>query len=110
MSDRPAARKHQLKLDTSPRAPIARLAGTLPTAPVAVVRTAPGPVTWLDRTKAYYKAVITIIGSLLVLINEATPLLNALPDNGKQYVTVGVVFMTSLSVFLKSNEHWVDGL
>ena len=75
-----------------------------------VVDAATGPVSTLDKVKGYYKGLITLVGSLLIIANEATPLLNFLPANDKQYVTYGIAILTTAAAFLKGNEHWVDDL
>lgn len=81
-----------------------------PVAGVKVVATRAGAVTLLDKLKAYYHTLIVIVGSILVIVNEVTPLLNFLPDGGKQYVSVAIGVLTAVATALKSNEHWVDDL
>jgi hypothetical protein len=78
--------------------------------PVTVVAASTGAVTFLDKAKGYYKALITAVGAILVILNEVTPLTDFLPENQRHYVSVGVVAITTLANFLKSNEHWVDDL
>jgi hypothetical protein len=83
-------------------------ATTAAAAPVNVVAETTGVVTVLDKLKGYYKTLITVVGSILVILNEVTPLTDFLPASQRHYVTVGIVFLTALGNFLKSNEHWVD--
>lgn len=78
--------------------------------PVKVVSAKTGPVGILDKAKGYYKGLIAAVGSILVIVNELTPLLNFLPGQDKQYVTLVIGFLTTVAVFLKDNEHWVDDL
>lgn len=75
-----------------------------------VLQAVPGPVTVLDKAKGYYKGIIAALGSLVIIINEVTPLFNFLPGQDKHYVTVAVAVVTGVLTFLKSNEHWVDDL
>lgn len=86
------------------------LAATGPGTPVNVVDETSGPVTFLDKLKGYYHTLIVVIGSVLVILNEVTPVLNFLPDNGKQWVTGAIAVLTIAATALKSNEHWVDDL
>lgn len=80
-----------------------------PAAPkVQVLKTVSGPLTWLDSLKGYYKGLITLVGGLLVILNELTPVFDFLPGSAKQYFTVAVAALTTLSAFLVSNQHWVD--
>lgn len=84
------------------------VAGVAPT--VKVVDEKPGPVTWLDKAKGYYKELIVLVGAILVFLNEVTPVLNFLPEQDKRYVTVAIGFIAAVSTFLKRNEKWVDDL
>lgn len=90
--------------------PGAAFADPAPNPPVVVVATKAGTVTTLDKIKGYYKGLIAAVGSILVIINEVTPLLNFLPGQDKQYVNLVIGFITTAAVFLKDNEHWVDAL
>lgn len=98
------------RIEVRQNATIHTFAGVTPAAPVKVIAQKAGPVTWLDKAKAYYHALIVLVGSLLVTLNEVTPLLNFLPDNGKQWVTGAIAVLTVAATALKSNEHWVDDL
>lgn len=82
----------------------------LSASPVRVVDSKPGPVSWLDRLKGYYHGLIAAAASLLVVLNEVSPVLNFLPGNLKHYFDVLVVVVGAALTFLKSNEVWVDGL
>jgi hypothetical protein len=81
------------------------------TPPTAVVlEQKPGPVTWLDKAKGYYKGLIATIGAVLVFLNELTPLTSFLPEDAQHWVSVGVAVLTALFTTLKSNEVWLDDL
>lgn len=75
---------------------------------VKVLTTAPGTLTWIDKLKGYYKGLITLVGSVLVIANELTPVFDFLPAQDKGYITAGIAALTALSAFLVSNQHWVD--
>lgn len=80
------------------------------TANVKVVGEKSGDVTWLDRAKGYYHTLITLVGAVLVLLNQATPVFSFLPENWHGYVSVAIVFLTAAANFLKQNEQWVNDL
>jgi hypothetical protein len=73
------------------------------------VKTVAGPVTFLDRVKNYWKFAITAVGTLLVVLNELTPMFTVF-GLSQHTVTVVISVVTMLSVFLKSNETWVEDL
>ncbi|TDK85745.1 hypothetical protein EI067_30755 [Mycobacterium paragordonae] len=77
---------------------------------VTVIDEKSGNVTALDKAKRYYKGLIVLIGSFLVMANELTPVLNFLPDNGKQWVSGAIGVATVVLTFLKANETWIEGL
>lgn len=77
---------------------------------VKVVDQEAGAVGFLDKAKGYYHTIITVIGAVLVLLNEVTPVTNFLPPTQRGWISVGIVFLTALANFLKSNEQWVDDL
>lgn len=80
-----------------------------PLAPkVMVLKSEPGAITLLDRLKGYYKGLIAVITAVLVIANELTPVLNFLPGQDKQYVTIAIAVVGSVLTFLKDNEHWID--
>ena len=84
-----------------------------PVGTASVVNSAPGPVTFGDRVKAYYHTIFTFIAGILVLLNQVAPIVHWIPGYGEQaagYVSVAIVFVTALINFLKSNEVWVDKL
>jgi hypothetical protein len=76
---------------------------------VKVLKTSSGPVTLLDRFKQYYVQAITVVGTLLLVLNQVTPLLDFVPAS-KSYVTIGIAVLTSVSALLKNNETWVEDL
>lgn len=79
-------------------------------AKAVVVKEKAGQVTFLDKLKGYYHTVILITGALLVFLNEATPLTDALPETARHYVTVVIGAITLLVNALKSNEIWIQKL
>lgn len=81
-----------------------------PATPVAEVQVKQGPVTFLDRLKKYYKGLIALIGFVLILLNQLTPLFDFLPAQDRPYVTAVIGALTVLGTFLKGNENWVDNL
>lgn len=74
---------------------------------VTVLESAPGNVTRLDKVKAYYKGLITLVGSLLIAANQALPIL---PADVKGWVSGAIGFATVALTFLKANETWIEGL
>ena len=76
--------------------------------PVQVVDERPGAVTFLDKLKGYYKALITVVGAVLLALNELTPLFDFLPTTAHHWLSVVISVLTAISTFLKANEHWVD--
>lgn len=105
------ATKHRIKIVQSPRVTTFVAGGgrDVP-AQVIVDKVKPGKVTLLDKAKAYYKATIAVVGAILVLLNEMTPLSHLLPAAAQHYFTVTVAAVTAISVLLKRNEQWVDAL
>lgn len=87
----------------------AKLVGTVgfvgTPAGVQVLKEKPGTVTWLDKAKGYYKEAIAVVGTLVVLLNQLTPLFG-----GNRYFTAAAVVVTAVGVLLKNNEQWVDSL
>lgn len=75
---------------------------------VKVLTTASGTLTWLDKAKGYYKGLIALVGAVLVILNQLTPVFDFLPGQLKQYFTVAVSVLTAVSAFLVANQHWVD--
>jgi hypothetical protein len=59
--------------------------------------------------KNYWKFAITAVGTVLVVINTVTPLFTGFGVS-PQLITVVVSVVTAASVFLKSNEAWVESL
>jgi hypothetical protein len=69
-----------------------------------------GSVTFFDKVKGYYHTLITVVGSILALLNQFTPLTNFLPDNVRGAITAAILFLTAVSNFLVSNQQWVNDL
>lgn len=74
---------------------------------VQVLATREGSVTWIDKAKAYYKALIALIGALLVGV---TQLSGVVPAEAEPWVTVAVSVLTAAGVVLRANETWVNAL
>jgi hypothetical protein len=73
-----------------------------------VVQTTDQPLTWLDKLKSYYQVVMTVVGTLLVAVNQLTPVFALIPAS-KGTVTIVIAVLTALATLLKSNEQWVVG-
>ena len=71
---------------------------------------ASGAGDWKDKAKAYWHTVITVIGAILVLLNQITPITSQFGGNVQMVTNTVIVFLTALVNFLKSNEIWVDAL
>lgn len=80
------------------------------TGDVVVIDAKPGEVKWTDKVKAYWHTVITVIGALLVLLNQVTPITEQFGGNVQKIATTVIIFLTALLNFLKSNEVWVNKL
>ena len=76
-----------------------------PEAVVTVLDTKDGPVTWIDKAKAYYKGLIALLGAILTAITTLT-----LPEPMESWVTVTITTITAILVILRANETWIDGL
>ena len=76
--------------------------------PVQVVDERTGAVTFLDKLKGYYKALVTVVGAVLVGLNELTPLTGFLPPTAQHWLSVAISVGTVILTALKANEHWVD--
>lgn len=74
-----------------------------------VLKEADGNVTVLDKIKGYYKALYALVGTLLMILTNATPIFSFLPIDDK-YLTIIIGFLTTLSVLMKRNQTWVDEL
>lgn len=84
-----------------------------PASAIVVKSILSGPVTFFDRVKAYYHTLITVVGGVLALLNQVSSAVGWIPDYGPKlagYVSVGIIFVTALLNFLKSNEVIVDDL
>ena len=76
----------------------------------AVVKSKPGQVNWKDKAKAYWHTIITVIGAILVLLNQITPITSQFGGNVQMVTNTVIVFLTAFVNFLKSNEIWVNAL
>ncbi len=94
-----------LGMEAAPQKMQVKLAGDRAT----VVAIKAGNVTIIDKLKKYYKAIIALVGGIVLLLNQITPMTAMLGASTQHAISVALVFLTSLLVFLKSNEHWVDG-
>lgn len=77
----------------------------------SVINAKAGPVTLLDKLKAYYHTLITILAAVLVLLNQLAPVVHWIPGYGEQtagYVSAAIVAVAALVNFLKSNEVWIE--
>ena len=84
-----------------------------PDGAAAVIDSKLGPVTFTDKIKAYYHTLITVVGGILVVLNQVLPATHIIPGYGTQaagYVSAAIVFLTALVNALKSNETWVNAL
>lgn len=99
--------KHRVVVDAPPA--VSRLAGSPPAANVHVVATKVGAVTVLDKVKAYYKTLIAIVAAVVVFLNQVTPIADFLPVQYRHWFSTAVVVVGAVAVFLKANEHWIDG-
>lgn len=88
----------------APTAHVATFTGAGAAAAVKVVDEKPGPLSLLDKLKAYYKFLLAAVGAIVVIVNELTPVLGH-----AHWFTVAASLVTAVSVALKSNEHWVEG-
>lgn len=78
--------------------------------PVEIVASTAAPVTLVQKLKGYYKGLIALIGSLLIVVNQVTPILHFLPAEDVKYVNLVIGILTVAGTFLKENEHWVDSI
>ena len=74
-------------------------------ATVQVLDVKPGELTWRDKLKAYYHALIVFVGSLLAVLSVLE-----LPDPAGKWVTTAVLIGTTVLTALKSNEVWISEL
>jgi hypothetical protein len=75
-----------------------------------VVAVKPGEINWRDQAKRYYKGGIAAVGALLIILTQLEVFSGLLGEQGKTVFTVAVAVLTSISVFLKSNERWIEKL
>lgn len=86
-----------------------RVALDVDTGQPVTMQTKVGPVTRWDRLKGAYKWLISGVGFLLVLLNQLLVFNDILPQSAANWINIAITFLTSVSVFLKANEHWVEG-
>ena len=79
----------------------------LPARELEVVKTKEGSVTWVDKAKGYYKALIALVGALLVGVTQMS---GAVPAEAEPWVTVAIAVLTEVGVVLRANETWVNAL
>lgn len=77
---------------------------------VKVTKETDGPVTLIQKLQGYYKALIVLVGAILVIVNQATPIVNFLPANIQHYFNSIVVVLTAISVILVKNQTWINSL
>jgi hypothetical protein len=63
----------------------------------------------LANLRKYYKAAVAVVGAILVVLAQLTPLASLLPGNDQHWFTVVVSVVTAVSVFLVKNEALVEG-
>lgn len=99
------ATKHRVAIKVV--APPANAAGFSPNpkAQALVDKSVPGTVTFLDKLKAYWKAIIAFIGVVLLAVNQLSPFL---PVDWQHPAAVIIAVLTAVLTFAKSNETWVD--
>ena len=69
-----------------------------------------GAVNWRDKAKRFYKGGIAAVGAILIILMQLEVFSGLLGEQGKTLFTVAVAVLTSISVFLKSNERWIEKL
>ena len=74
--------------------------------PAKIVDTAAGPVTWSQKLRGYYKALIALSGAVVTVAAQLAPVI---PEADKGWVTKAVVVATAIGVALKENQHWIEG-
>lgn len=99
--------KHRVEVDAPPS--VSRIAGSPSAANVHVVATKVGAVTILDKVKAYYHTLIAVVAAVLLFLNQVTPIADFLPVQYRHWFSTAVVVVGAALIFLKSNEHWIDG-
>src|ERR1700742_2472078 len=104
-ASRPAATKQRVEIAPQPKGLALAAPGT-PVTGVAVVKTATGDVTVLDRAKAYYHTIFAAVSAVAVLVVEVGPDLGAIPgisDPWRHWITVAVVVANAILTGAKSN-------
>ena len=95
------------RVEVVPLGPISAQDAGMPVKAV-VVKEKPGTVNWFDKAKGYYHTLITVVGTILVFLNEVTPLTDSLGGTTQRWVSVVILASTALLNLLKSNEQWVN--
>jgi hypothetical protein len=74
---------------------------SLVTAPqVQVLETGVGPAMLIDKFKAYYKSAIVLVGAVLAILNQVSPLGAFLPATARGWLTTAIAVLTVVSAFL----------
>jgi hypothetical protein len=74
---------------------------SLMTAPqVQVLNAAFGPATLIDKFKAYYNSAIVLVGAVLAILNQVSPLGAFLPATARGWLTTAIAVLTVVSAFL----------
>ena len=78
--------------------------------PSEIVKIREGSVTLWDRAKAYYKAMIAAVGTLALMLQQATPVFDGVLAGSlaQKVFAVAVSVVTVAGVVLRENEHWFD--
>lgn len=96
--------KKLVTVNTEPRV---AAPGLVATPPITVISEKPGQVTALDRMRAYYHTLISAVGTVLIVLNQALPVV---PDSWKSLTAAVIATVTVVSTALKSNETWINAL
>lgn len=103
----PAAGPVKQKIEIVPVDPVtAEKTGVA--AEAVVVKEKPGEVNIFDKAKGYYHTVVTVVGAILLLLNQLTPVAELVGGDVQKWISGIIIFITALLNFLKSNEQWVN--
>lgn len=78
--------------------------------PVKVLDSKSGPVTWLDKIKAYYHTLIVMTSIVLAGLTYILTAEGVVPPEWSPYVNLAIIVLTPVFTLLKNNEQWVDNL
>lgn len=84
-----------------------------PAGTVDVVNAKVGPLNIVDKLKAYYHTLITVLAAIIVILNQVAAVAHWIPGYGTAmggYISAAIVFVAALVNLLKSNETWVQKL